>query len=267
MSKRWLLAALLCAPLHAPSPAGAASLPDPPFAVGGFVSPTKAALKAQLKVEKLMERYLTRNAKCDRKAVEDLNQLFPPIGSGAAGPIQAAVDDWASCRAVGFGGIYGEDVAELVEKGTPACLGESAIRLILDGAEGVRQSLRNLTYCDGDAANPEPVTQLRIPDDPDEATGAGAADKALLTAGFNAGRCYLRVATLAFKNGGSVPASDLAKFGLCLARAIARGQRQIQKLADAGRLPACASVAGLQTQIAGVDSTASGLAALIFCAP
>ena len=255
--------AALAAVVASASLAAATPLPNPPFVNGGFVSPDTDVLSRQRAVTKLSNKYITGNDKCDQSALLALSRAY---ASGSAGSIQTARDKWANCTAKVHNKVYMEAVANLVATGTPACLDEAGVRNVLDGAEFVRRYVRDTAYCDGDAASPDPLTQFDIPDSTAEVLAELRMNAPALKAGMQVGRCYRKAATIAFANAGSLFPADLQRLSACENKAIIKGQSNVAKAAILFAPPPCASVATMQTHIAGAPSTTTGLASLVYCA-
>jgi hypothetical protein len=247
-----------------PAVSAAAPLPDPPFANGGFVSPSDAVRSQQQAIEKLIAKYVGKNDTCDRQALAALNKAYPPVGDGEG--IQKARDKWGNCMARAFNKIYSAGVDAIVQTGPPACLDGAGIRNILDGSEFVRRYVRDFSFCDGDAANPDPLTHFAIPDSLDEVKAELRTHKPAIKAGTSVGRCYAKAAARAFKNGGTLDAGELQRLSRCEQKAIAKGVAAVEAAAAASVLPPCLSVVNLQTQIEGAPSTATGIASLVYCA-
>jgi hypothetical protein len=249
-----------------PSPSAAAPLPNPPFLNGGFVSPSSTVLAQQQAIQKLIDKYVAKNDNCDRHALAALNKIYPPVGDGAPAALQKARDAWANCLAKVWSTVYVAGVDAIVQTGPPSCLAGPAIQNILDGSDFVRRYVRDFSFCDGDAANPDPLTHFAIPDSAEEVKAELRMHKPAIKAGVSVGHCYGKAAAQAFKNGGTLSAGDLDLLSKCEQKAVAKGVAVVQKVAAATVLPPCLSVANLQTQIEGAPSTATGIASLVFCA-
>src|SRR5690349_10944610 len=126
-----------------PAVSTAIPLPDPPFANGGFVSPTDAVLAQQQAIEKLIGAYIGKNDTCDRHALAALNKAYPPVGDGDPVTIQKVRDKWANCLAKVFNAIYIAGVDAIVQTGPPACLDGPGIQNVLDGSDFVRRYVRD----------------------------------------------------------------------------------------------------------------------------
>src|SRR5262249_3758943 len=127
----------------------------------------------------------------------------------------------------------------LVLKGTPACLDQAGIDAIKAAIDGLLPTLGAIVYCDGDAAAPDPVTMLNIPDFKNEASGEVSAAKVLTKAGFLAGKCYSLAVKSAFAGGGTIPPEILAKIQACFDKASAGGNTALDKLDQTQKLPGC----------------------------
>jgi hypothetical protein len=217
-------------------------LPDPPFSSGGFVPPDGIVFKQEVSVGKIVSKYAATIAKCDMKAVIGLQLGYEPENAQKVPDLQQA---WTDCRATAVTkfDLYRD---KLLLAGTPACLdqaGIDAIRAQIDSQVGL---LAPFIYCDGDAANPDPVTGIDIPDFKNEAAGEVAAAKVVLKAGTNAGKCYTKAVTYAFKLGGTLPPEVLTKIDACLTKAQDGGNVAMDKLDQTNKLPSCLSLATAQ---------------------
>src|SRR5262249_45281905 len=130
---------------------------------------------------------------------------------------------------------------KLLLKGTPTCLDQAGIDAIKAQIDAQFPLLGPIVYCDADAAAPDPVTGLNIPDKKQEAIGEGAAAKAVTKAGRAAGKCYTAAATAAFKL-----VDPLAKFNACIGKAHTASDAAMSKLDQTQKLPSCLSLAMAQ---------------------
>ena len=73
-------------------------LPDPPFSSGGFVAPDSTVYKQELNVGKLLTKYSQGLAKCDQKAVLNLQLAYEPANAGKVPERTAGVDRCAGRR-------------------------------------------------------------------------------------------------------------------------------------------------------------------------
>jgi hypothetical protein len=217
-------------------------LPDPPFSSGGFVPPTSIVLKQEQAVEKIVGKYASGIAKCDAKAVNDLQLAYEPANPTKIAEIQTK---WQLCRQKASDRFdYYRD--GLVLKGTPACLDQAGIDAIRAQIDAQFPLLGPILYCDDDAAAPDPVTGLNIPDFKIEAEGEIAAAKVVTKAGLYAGKCYTLAAKYAFKFGGTIPPEIMLKIDACLAKAQLKSDTSMAKLDQTQKLPGCLSLATAQ---------------------
>jgi len=217
-------------------------LPDPPFSSGGFVPPDSLVFKQEVSVGKIVSKYAATVAKCDMKAVIGLQLAYEPANAQKVAELQQL---WLDCHATAVTkfNLYRD---KLLLKGTPGCLNQAgidAIRAQIDSQVGL---LAPFIYCDGDAANPDPVTGINIPDFKIEASGEVSAAKVVLKAGTNAGKCYTKGVTYAFKLGGTLPPEVLAKIQACLTKVQTSGLTAMDKLDQTQKLPACLSLSTAQ---------------------
>src|SRR5262245_13666106 len=190
-------------------------LPNPPFTSGGFVPPDSLAFKQETAVNKIISKYSLNRTKCDQKALIALQLAYEPANMGKVPDVQAA---WQLCLDK-VNAAYAKLRDALLLKGTPACLDQAGIDAIKAQIDGLLPGLGGIVYCDDDAAAPDPVTMLNIPDFKNEAIGEVAAAKVLTKAGFLAGKCYTLAAKAAFAGGGTLSPEILAKIQACLDKA------------------------------------------------
>jgi hypothetical protein len=210
-------------------------LPDPPFTSGGFVPPDSVAFKQEAAVGKLLIKYARLKAKCDQKAVLDLQLAYEPVMMPKVPAVQAA---WTACQA---NAVAKFDAVrdKLILKGTPACLDQAGIDAIRAQIDFQFPLLAPLVYCDGDAAAPDPVTGLDVPDFKNEAVGEVAAAKVVTKAGIYASKCYGLALKYAFKLGGTLPPEILDKVETCFTKAGDKGNAAMAKLDQTQKLPSC----------------------------
>lgn len=211
----------------------ATPLPNPPFSSGGFVPPDSLTLKLEVSVGKLLTKYAASIAKCDQAAVIALQLAYEPTNTQKVPDVQAK---WTTCRG-NAGTKYGLGRDKLVLKGTPACLDAAGIDAIRAQIDAQFPLLGPIVYCDADAAAPDPVTGLNIPDKKQEAIGEVAAAKVVTKAGTVAGKCYSTAATLAFKL-----VEPLAKFNACIGKPQTASDAAMDKLDQTQKLPSCLPV-------------------------
>lgn len=237
-------------------------LPDPPFSSGGFVPPTKLALTQELNVAKLISKYAGLRARCDQNALLALQLAYEPANTGKVPSVQ---QKWTYC-------VQKADLAyltlrdRLLLKGTPGCLDQTAIDAIRALVDAQLAILGPIVYCDADAAAPDPVTGLNIPDFKKEAEGEVSAAKAILKAGRYADRCYMKAVTLIFKRLGTLLPADLITIDACLAKVSAVATDSLLKLDQTQKLPACLSLATAQSVADNVVAAAGLFTAINYCA-
>jgi hypothetical protein len=227
-------------------------LPNPPFSSGGFVPPDSTVLKQEVSVGKVLTKYAGSIAKCDQKAVIGLQLAYEPANPTKIEDLQ---NQWTACRAAA-GDKYAALRDKVLLKGTPACLDQAGIDAIRAQIDAQFPLLGPIVYCDGDAAAPDPVTGLNIPDFKIEASGEVSAAKVVTRAGTLAGKCYTKAVTSAFKLGGTLPPDILAKIDACLMKAKTASDTAMDKLDQTQKLPSCLSLATAQ----GLDTSAVNLA-------
>jgi hypothetical protein len=210
-------------------------LPDPPFSSGGFVPPDSLTYREELNVGKVLTKYAATVAKCDMKAVIALQLAYEPENMGKVPDVQAS---WTSCRQKNAD-KYAALRDALVAKGTPACLDAAGIDAFRAAIDLAIPTFVAAIYCDDDAASPDPVTGINIPDFKIEASGEVSIAKVILKAGASAGKCYTKAAGYAFKFGGTLPPEVLTKINDCLAKYQAGGIAAMDKLDQTQKIPAC----------------------------
>jgi hypothetical protein len=220
-------------------------LPDPPFSSGGFVPPDSTVFKQEVNVGKLLTKYSSNLAKCDMKAVLALQLAYEPANAGKVPAVQQA---WTDCiTKTNLSYTTGRD--KLLLKGTPACLDQAGIDAFRAQIDAQFPLLGPLVYCDDDAASPDPVTGLNIPDFKNEASGEVSASKVVVKAGVSAAKCYSKAVTTAFKFGGTIPPDILTKIQACRDKYEAAGLAAMDKLDQTQKLPDCLPVAGAHTLV------------------
>jgi hypothetical protein len=226
-------------------------LPDPPFSSGGFVPPTSLDLRIEGYVGKSLLKYATNSRKCDYKAVIGLQLAYEPENVTKVPELQAK---WQLCRQkVSDRYAYERDL--FIAKGAPACLDQAGIDAIRAQVDADLAATQAVVFCDGDAAAPDPVTQLDVPDFKPEANGEADVAKVLLKLGGYSYKCYLLAVKYAFKFGGAIPPEYLAKIDLCFQKAQTRSDDAMATLDQRQKLPGCISLAAAQ---------AAGTAAIAF---
>ncbi len=257
-SSKWSLAAVaLSAGIAFGTP-----LPDPPFADGGFVPPDSTMYKQEYNVWKLLVKDAAYQAKCDIKAMVNLQLAYEPANPTKIAEIQ---DAWTACHAkVDFKYTTYRD--KLLLKGTPACLDQAGIDAIRAQVEAQIASLEGTVFCDGDAAAPDPVTGLNIPDFKQEAIGESDASKALVKVGTGIGKCYAKGVLYALKFGGTMPPEVVAKIQACIAKYENFGLDKMADLDQTQKLPDCLPLATAQGTVNAVSAFVSSLTDDHWCA-
>jgi len=250
-------AVLLTAGIAAGTP-----LPDPPFSSGGFVPPDSLTFKQETAVSKIISKYSVNRTKCDQKALIALQLAYEPANMGKVPDVQGS---WQACVAK-VSAAFDKARDALVLKGTPACLDAAGIDAIRAQIDALLPGLSGIVFCDGDAAAPDPVTMLNIPDFKNEASGEVAAAKVLTKAGVLAGKCYSLAAKTAFQTGGTIPPEILDKFNACLQKYSDGGSAAIDKLDQTQKLPACLPVATAQALLSTTISLAGQFSDETYCA-
>ena len=237
-------------------------LPDPPFSSGGFVPPDSLAYKQEVTVGKLLTKYAATIAKCDMKAVIGLQLAYQPANPTK---IQDLQDAWTACHATA-GTKYGLTRDKILLKGTPSCLDQAGIDAIRAQIDAQFPLLAPFVYCDGDAAAPDPVTGINIPDFKIEASGEVSAAKVVTKAGINAGKCYTKALLYAFKLAGVLPPDVLTKIQDCLTKASDSGNTAMAKLDQTQKLPSCLSLTTAQNLVASAVALAGQFSDDNYCA-
>ena len=225
-------------------------LPNPPFSSGGFVPPDSTVLKQEVASGR-SSQVRGRVAKCDQTAVLRSSSHTSRRISRRSRPCRTRT----ACRA-GAGTKYAVLRDRLLLKGTPACLNQAGIDGIRAQVDAQFPLLGPIVYCDGDAAAPDPVTGLNIPDFKNEASGEVSAAKVVTKAGTLAGKCYAKAVTYAFKLAGTLTPDILGKINACIDKAQAGSDAAMVKLDQTQKLPACLLLATAQ----GLGSSAVDLA-------
>jgi hypothetical protein len=242
-------------------------LPNPPFTTGGFVPPDSLAFKQEVAVGKLLSKYALGLAKCDQQALIGLQLAYEPANPSKIGDLQQA---WTDCRA-GVRSKYDIGRGKLTLKGTPACLDQAGIDAIKAQIDAQFPLLAPFVYCDGDAAAPDPVTGLNIPDFKNEANGEVAAAKVLIKAGTLAGKCYALALKAAFKSvslggDGSLDPGTQAKITTCFDRATVASNAAMDKLDQTHKLPDCLPVASAKNLVTSTIGVAGQFNDETYCA-
>jgi len=237
-------------------------LPDPPFSSGGFVAPDSLVYKQELNVGKLLTKYSQGLAKCDQKAVLNLQLAYEPPGAQKVPEVQ---DAWTACRAKNDL-KYTTTRDKLLLKGTPACLDQAGIDAFRAQIDAQFPLLGTVVFCDDDAASPDPVTNLNIPDFKNEASGEASAAKVLVKVGVSAAKCYTKAFGLAFKYGGTIPSELLAKIDACIAKYETYGNEAMADLDQTQKLPDCLPLATAQALVGSTVDLAGQFSDENYCA-
>jgi hypothetical protein len=240
-------------------------LPDPPFSGGGFVPPTKLALTQELNAAKLIAKYAGKRAKCDHAALIALQLAYEPVGTPKVPEVQ---QKWTQCvQKVDL--FYTVQRDKLLLKGSPSCLGQTGIDVLRALVDAQFSLLASIVYCDGDAAAPDPVTGLDIPDFKQEAEGEMDAGKGILKARLYAGKCYMKAVNVAFKfipSFGMLPPEQLATIEACLQKASDVVNASLLKLDQTQKLPACFPLATAQSAADNAVAATGLITAINYCA-
>lgn len=240
-------------------------LPDPPFSSGGFVPPTKTVLTQELNVAKLISEYAGKRAKCDQFALIALQLAYEPVGMPNVPEVQ---QKWTECvQKVGL--FYTVQRDKLLLEGSPACLGQTGMDVLRAMTDALTSALAQTVYCDGDAAAPDPVTGLDIPDLRQEAEGEVSAAKGILEANLSASTCYMKAVSVAFKfvpSLGMIPPSDPAAIDACLQKASDVVAAGLQELDQTQKLPDCLPLATAQSVADNAVAAAGLFTAINYCA-
>ena len=183
-------------------------LPNPPFSGGGFVPPTKLELTQELNVGKLITNYAKRRTKCDQVALIALQLAYEPVGAPKVPEVQ---QKWDECVQKVNGLVLHHAPRQAPAEGHTRLLDQAAIDAFRAAVDAQFPLLGPIIYCDDDAAAPDLVTGLNIPDFKQEAEGEVSAAKAVLKAGLFAGKCNMNALKVAFKFAGSDPAGSVRK--------------------------------------------------------
>jgi hypothetical protein len=254
------LAALVSA-LLASSAAFAVTLPDPPFTGGGYVPVTKDVLKQELGVLKVLVKYGVKRATCDSALIDDLTLAYT---SNAGTKIVAVQTKWVECvNKVADRYAYERD--KLLLKGTPACLGQSAIDALRADLDAQLAAGSSVAYCDGDNAAPDPVTGLNVPDKVQEATGEAEAGKRIVKSYYEALKCLYGIVPRVFREQ-TVSQDNRDRMSYCLDKIAARIDDTMLKLAQTSKLPSCLPASVAIAAALGARDFGTSSSGGIFCA-
>jgi hypothetical protein len=237
-------------------------LPDPPFPGGGSVPPSATVFKQELAVDKLLLIDLRHRMTCDAVAVENLQLAYTPVN---ARKVEAVQQKWQACMDASDRWYAKYRDRQLV-KGTPSCLDQAGIDAQQAAQNASIASVSSQIYCDGAAADPDPVTGLNIPEKKRETIGETALAKLAMKIPPKASRCYLKAAVTAFQLGGWIPPNDVARTQTCLDRISRYISATVADLHRTQKLPPClppeAAEAAMNEALAFVSSST----AAIYCA-
>jgi hypothetical protein len=237
-------------------------LPNPPFSFGGFVPPDSAVYRQEYYVSKTIEKYAAKSGQCDYKAVLGLQLAYEPNNATKIAELQAA---WQACRAkVAARYVYERD--RLLLKGTPACLNQTGIDAIRDQVDLVFGPLQAFVFCDGDAAAPDPVTLLNIPDFKNEANGETDVAKLVIKLGRGSWKCFLKAVVTARKFGGTIPPEYLTRIDACFDKLELKGIDTVADFDQQQKLPDCISLEDAQNLVTTTIALSGQFTGDIFCA-
>ena len=217
-------------------------LPNPPFSSGGFVPPDSIAFKQEANVGKLLTKYALGLVKCDQSTLIALQLAYEPANMQKVPDVQAK---WTACEGAVLSKYQiGRD--KLLLGGTPTCLDQAGIDAIRAQIDAQVLLLRPRVFCDGDAAAPDPITGLNIPDFKNVANGEAAAAKVVTKAGTLAGKCYVLALKYAFQFAGLIPPEQLGRVTACLTKAGIVGDTAMETLDQTQKLPSCLPLAAAE---------------------
>jgi hypothetical protein len=213
-------------------------LPDPPFSGGGFVPPDSVAYKLEYYVGRMLVKYSKNTRKCDYKAVLGLQLAYEPQNAGKVPEVQAA---WQLCKDK-VSAKYAAERDKLILQGTPTCLDQAGIDAIRAAIDANLAAVAPTVFCDDDAAAPDPVTGLNIPDFKNEASGEADVAKVLTKLDLYSYKCYLAALRIAF-GFGTIPPEYMGKITGCFAKVEARSDDAMGDLDQQQKLPDCLPLA------------------------
>ncbi len=237
-------------------------LPNPPFSTGGFVPPTSFVLRQELAVGTILSRYAVSRTKCDAKAVTGLQLAYEPANPTKIAELQEA---WTECNAKAVL-KYVATRDKLLSKGTPPCLDQAGIDAIRAQIDARFPALAPIAYCDGDAAAPDPVTGLNIPDFKQEVDGEVSAARVVTRTAQRAAKCYILAVKYVLKFGGSLPPERLARIDACFLKASDAANAAMARLDQTQKLPSCLPLATAQSLVSQVIGVAGEFNDETYCA-
>ncbi|HZR83498.1 MAG TPA: hypothetical protein VFD92_20560 [Candidatus Binatia bacterium] len=258
---RHLVASCGFALLLVPAAGFATTLPNPPFASGGFVAPDKYVLKQEEYVKKLLGDYLKKRVKCDAIALVNLQLAYTPQNQHKVPDIQAS---WQGCVQYA-NDWYAGHRDRLLLKGTPSCLDQTGIDAQKTAVDNQHASSVSAVYCDGDSAAPDPVTGFNIPDEKREVIGENEVAKIVLKAQLSADKCYSRAASYALRNGGTLDQYTLDKIQRCFDKISDHAAAAIADLDQMQKLPACLPPANAQSAVDAATAFSGTSTPAIYC--
>lgn len=243
-----------------PSPA-ATPLPFPPFTGGGFVPPTKDALRQEVSVLKVLAKYAYKRSSCDSALLDDLTLAYT---SASGTKITAVQEKWVECVGkVDTRYLYDRD--KVLLKGTPACLDGPAIDALRAQIDGLLAASNAIALCDDDGAAPDPVTSLDVPDKVKEADGETEAAARIAKSYQEAVKCLAYVLPRMFREQ-AVSSDNVLRYTICLDKSAARTTSAADDLEQTQQLPDCLPKADLVTAAIMARDFGAASSGAIFCA-
>jgi hypothetical protein len=245
--------------------AGVASgtpLPDPPFSSGGFVPPDSIVYKQEYFVSRALTKYAVKTAKCDIRALVDLQLAYEPANPTKIAEVQQA---WTACRAAVLD-RFNIERDRLLLRGTPACLDQAGIDAVRAQVDAEFPPLQAIVFCDDGAASPDPVTGINIPDFKNEAEGEKDVAKLVMKLGPLAWKCYLKAVVYARKFGGTIPPELMTKIDACFDKIELKGVDKVAEFDQTQKLPDCIPLATAQNLVTTTVALAGQFTDDIFCA-
>lgn len=249
------------------APAAATPLPAPPFGGGGFIAPSSEVLRLEENVIKLLLKITKADSVCDWNAVTGLQLAYTPANPTKIEDLQ---EKWTACVQKNdqrYATI--RDKLQLVTNGPPPCLDAAAIDTVRAVWEAARATASSVIYCDGDGADPDPVTGLTIPDAKKETVGETAVAKLVVKAWHHTSKCYSKAAKLAFKRneyGETLSDRDLESIQRCLDKVALTAQEDIAELEQRQKLPGCLSATAANGAVTDVMAAVGSSTGMLYCA-
>lgn len=242
-------------------PAGATTLPDPPFSGGGFIAPSSDVLRREEQVVKLLGRHVRNRAKCDWNAVTPLQLAYTPANPTKIESTQAK---WIAC-VQRVDAYFDKARDKLVARGLPSCLDAAAIDALGAASTALLASVSSAVYCDGDGAAPDPVVGLNVPDKKKETIGETNVAKILVKVWHKTQKCYSSAAKIALKKDGVLETRDLDKIQACFDKVAAYAEDKIGDLEQQQKLPDCLSATAANDAAASVMEFVGLTTAGVYC--